>query len=117
MLSPRPPFFTASPVPLHLLPREAEGGYNLPIDLEVWRQLGLSTTLGPKWKKHMEKEFQPKDLAGPGGGSSVDTAHAIIYVTSVASHVSHEENFSSETFLSPEGEASGLGRPKVPAAT
>lgn len=55
----------------------------------------------------MEKESQPKNPAGPGAGSSVDTAHAVIHVPSVASRVSHEENSSAETFLSPEE------RPKV----
>lgn len=41
----------------------------------------------------MEKEFQQKNLAGPGVSSShVDTAQPIIYVTSVAPHSSLENS-------------------------
>lgn len=118
MLSPRrPPSFTAPPVLTHLFPREAKGGCSLSIDLEVWRQLGLSTTLGPKWEKHMEKEFQPKNLAGPGVGSSVDTAPCHF---SCIPCLTRRKLFSAETFLSPEGEApkprSWAERPKVSEA-
>jgi len=85
---------SSQPTPV---PKCSKGGHTLSIDLEAWRQLGLSTTLGPKWKKHMEKEFQPKNPAGPGVGSPVvDTAHTVMYVTSVASHVPHEENSSAQ---------------------
>lgn len=67
----------------------------------------------------MEKEFQPKNLAGPGVGSSVvDTAHTVIYVTSVASHVSHEENSPAQKHSLVLGEKpwSWIERPKAPEA-
>lgn len=86
-----------SSLPSPPVPNWSKGGYNLSIDLQVWRQLGLSRTLGPKWKKHMEKEFQQKNLVGPGVFSSVvDTARAVIYATSVTSHFSQTEISSAQ---------------------